>query len=152
MAVSTKVFAHFLQDATGGTGAGTSPNCDWLSDTIKIALVTVLPNQATDEFWTTPQANEVSGAAPGYSTGGITLTGKTLAASSLVSTYDSSLDPTWNTATFSAVAAVIYDSTPGTAATDPLIAYIDFGGTLSPSSGTLVITFNASGIFTVTVS
>ena len=85
-------------------------------------------------------------------TGGVTLAGKTLAVAGNVATFDSSTDPTWSTATFTARYAVIYDDTPATDATKPLLAYIDFGADLSPSNGSLVITFNASGIFTMTAS
>lgn len=156
MAVSTKVFAHFLQDACGGTGAGTAPNVDWLSDTIKIALCTssYTPNQSTDEFWTTPAANEV-GSGNGYTTGGATLGTKTLATSALITTFSAASPAAWtgSSAGFAAAYAVIYDSTPGTSATDPLICYIDFGGTRTLGVGdTLTITFNGSGIFTVTVA
>ena len=152
MAASTHVYAHAVPDMAGGVGAGTSPNIDWLSDSIYIALVNAYtPNQSAHEFWSDVVANEVPNGS-GYTTNGIVLTGKTLAVASLVATFDSSLDPTWSGATFTATHAIIYDRTPASDATRPLIAYIDFGGALSPVSGSLVIQFNASGILTATVS
>lgn len=56
---------------------------------------------------------------------------------------------TWTSsgAGFSAAYGLVYDSTPGTAATNPVIGYYDFGGTLTASGGgTLTITVPTSGI------
>lgn len=48
---------------------------------------------------------------------------------------------------FSAAYGLVYDSTPGTASTNPVIGYYDFGGTLTASGGgTLTITVPSSGI------
>jgi hypothetical protein len=48
---------------------------------------------------------------------------------------------------FTAAFGLLYDSTPGSAGTNPVIGYYDFGGSLSPSAGgTLTITVPASGI------
>jgi hypothetical protein len=62
----------------------------------------------------------------------------------------------WPSATFTAPNAArfgaVYDSTPGTAATNPLIGYIDFGADQSPQNGTLSITWNAAGIVNVSIS
>lgn len=156
MAVSTKVYARALQDACGGTSAGTAPNIDWLSDIINIALVAAAytPNQSTHEFWSDVVANEVANGN-GYLTNGATLASKTLATAALVTTFDAADPAVWTAsgAGFAAAYAVIYDRTPATDATRPLICYIDFGGTKTLAAGdTLTITFNASGIFTVTVA
>ncbi len=48
--------------------------------------------------------------------------------------------------------AVIYDTTPGSSATDPLIAYVDFGSDQSSSAGTFSIVWDAAGIFTTTAA
>jgi hypothetical protein len=47
--------------------------------------------------------------------------------------------------------AHIVDKTSGAAATNPLICYCTFDGDLSPSAGTLAITIDAAGVFTITV-
>ena len=47
--------------------------------------------------------------------------------------------------TLAAVAAAIYDSTPGSAATDPLITAEDFGGTISATGSTYTISPPAVG-------
>ena len=46
--------------------------------------------------------------------------------------------------------AVIYDATPGSDATDPLICYCVLDSDLSPNAGTLALTFDAAGILTLT--
>src|ERR1700757_3578112 len=143
MAVSAHFYDNFFVNLA-------AKDISLTSDTIKCALVSssYTPNQATDEYWSTPQAYEISGT--GYTTGGITLTSVTSSLVSGVWTFNAA-NISWTSATFSANYAVIYDSTPGTAATDPLIGYINFGTTESPSAGTLSISW-ASGIGTVTAS
>lgn len=63
-------------------------------------------------------------------------------------------DPSWGAgATFSGVRyAVMYDRTPATDATRPLIAYNDFGSDQSVTSGTFTITFDALGFLYHTVA
>lgn len=58
-------------------------------------------------------------------------------------------DVSWTSATITARYAVIYKST-GTASTDPLLAYIDFGTPQTSTNGTFAITWNSSGIITLT--
>lgn len=45
---------------------------------------------------------------------------------------------------------VVYDSTPGTDATRPLIGYATLDSDLSPNAGTVAITFAATGLLTLT--
>jgi hypothetical protein len=156
MAVSTKVYATATMEAFGGTTVGESPNIDWLSDDIYIALVksTYMPDQSADKFWSSVVGDEVANGN-GYATNGKLLIGKTLTVAALVATFVAANPAAWTAsgAGFAAAYAVIYDRTPATDATRPLICYIDFDGTRTLAAGdTLTITFNASGIFTVTVS
>jgi hypothetical protein len=152
MADTLKVYSRFPANALGSGVAGNTPNVDWLSDNIYIALLNAyVPNQDTHEFWADVVANELPNGN-GYATNGILLTGKTLTQSAHVETLDSSLDPTWTGATFTASHAVIYDRTPASDALRQLIAYITFGAPLSPVAGSLVIQFNAAGILTFTVA
>lgn len=54
---------------------------------------------------------------------------------------------------FSAAYGLVYDSTPASYSSDPVIGYYDFGGTLSPSSGgTLTITVPPAGILPLPTS
>ena len=89
-------------------------------------------------------SNEVAGTV--YSAGGNTLGSVTLTQTGGTIKFDAA-DTSWSSATItSARGAVIYDDT---VASDPLIAYIDFGSDFSSSNGTFTIAFNAGGIFTI---
>jgi hypothetical protein len=59
--------------------------------------------------------------------------------------------PTWANATFVTRYAVVADTTPGTAATNPLAACIDFGSDLSPSAGNFAITVDSDGLLTIPI-
>jgi hypothetical protein len=196
MPASGNVYAQ----AVGNVFAG---KINYLSDTIKLALVSssYTPNLTTDEYWSTPQADEITGT--GYTAGGATLASKTAtqtaanswgqawAAStayaagfvirpstgngylyqnatagtsgSTAPTFPTVVGETvadggciwtcvgtaivvfsaatvqWTASTISAAAAVLYDATPGTAATDPLIAVYQFGTTVSDTDGTFQV-------------
>lgn len=126
---------------------------DFDSDNIKIMLCTnaYTFDQDTHQY-KNQVTNEVTGT--GYTAGGQTLT-------SVAVTYDAptntikmdAADPSWPNSTITgARKAVIYDSTPGTDATRPIIAYLESDVDLSTTSGTLSITFDAAGIATITVA
>lgn len=122
------------------------------TDTIKCSLhtSTYTPNQDTHDFFN-DATNEVSGT--GYTAGGNTLANTTLTYTAGTNVFKFDADDTsWAASTITARYAVIYDSTPGTAATNPLILYIDFGADFSSTAGTFTITFDAAGIGTVTVA
>ena len=145
MAVSAKFYGKFFVSAF-------NKEIDLDTDTIKIMLCTssYTPDQDTHQYKSSV-TNEVTGT-------GYTATGATLASFSVA--YDTSTniikldatDPSWTTATITARYAVIYDASPGSDATRPLICYIDFGADVVASAGTLAITFDAAGLATVTVS
>lgn len=121
------------------------------SDALKWALTTstYVPNQGSDTFWSTPQANEVSGT--GYTAGGIAASGVTITNSGGVFTF------TTATADFGVLTVsnirilVLYDSTPGTAGTDPLIWYWDIGANQNPAGVDFQVQF-PSNVFTITPS
>lgn len=58
-------------------------------------------------------------------------------------------DPSWSSSTVTARYAVIYDRTPASDATRPLIACIDQGAAISSTNGTFAVTFNAQGILMI---
>lgn len=58
-------------------------------------------------------------------------------------------DPSWTSSTITARYAVIYNRTPASDATRPLIGLFDFGSNQSTNNGTFAITFDALGIFTL---
>ena len=105
------------------------------------------PNFDTDSVFG-DVGNEVTGA--GYTAGGEALTGVTFditgGAANAIITWDAA-DVTWTASTITnAAAAVIYNTSE---ANKPLIAYVDFGGNFSTTSGTFQIVWNASGVFTL---
>lgn len=61
-----------------------------------------------------------------------------------------SANATWSSSTISAAYAVIYDAQTGVGATEPLIALINFGGTVSSSSSTFQVTAPLLGWFWLT--
>jgi hypothetical protein len=60
-------------------------------------------------------------------------------------------DPAWPTSTITARRLVIYDSTPATDATRPLIALVDFGADVSSTAATFTVVFDVRGICYVLV-
>lgn len=127
---------------------------DWDTDDIRVALIAVAytPNQDTHSYWSSVVANELP-TASGYTAGGIALAGKTI-------TYDTVLNKTafkannvsWTfSATLSWRWAVVYNRTPATDATRPLICYLDYGAVQS-FTGVVDITWSADGVVTSTVT
>lgn len=149
MAVTAKWYGLGLKDLA-------SHSVDWLGGTVHVALVTnvYVPNQDTDHFWSTPQANEVAGT--GYTAAGVTLGTKTI-------TYDattnevrlSAANVSWTTASFTARYAVVFlqvgadMTTPGD---DILLGYVDFGADETVSAGTFSITWDATGVLKITAA
>jgi hypothetical protein len=142
----SKLYGQFIQQSF-------NKEIDWDSDTIKVALLTnsYTPDQDAHNYFDDVVAYEVTGT--GYTSGGITLTNKT-------NTYTSATnvivldadDVTWSSSTITARYAVIYDATPATNATRPLVGYVDFGSDQSSSNGNFTITWDSTGIVRVTVA
>jgi len=142
----SKLYGQFLSQAL-------NKEIDWDSDTIKVALLTnaYTPDQDAHNYLDDVVANEVSGT--GYTAGGNTLANKTNAynAGTNVIVLDAD-DTTWSSSTITARYAVVYDATPATNATKPLIGYVDFGSDQSSSNGNFTITWDATGIVRITVA
>lgn len=122
---------------------------DWTADTIKVILTTstYTPNQDTHGYHE-DITNECA-ATGNYSTGGATLGTPTIGSTNNVVKLDGD-DTTWAASTITAAFAVIYDSTPGASATNPLLFWVDFDGDESSSSGEFKITWHGSGMATIT--
>ncbi len=146
MAVTAHVFPQFAQLAM-------SKSDNWSSDTLMVALSDVtgpvtlstsgVQAAKTWSDWKTNVAAEITGT--GYTAGGVALTGVSLATSGDVATLSCS-NPSWTGATFTANQAVFYDSVTG-----DLVAFWDFGGAVSVTSGTFTLD-TAAGIVTATAS
>jgi hypothetical protein len=144
--MASKLYGQFLSQAL-------NKEIDWDTDTIKVALLTnaYTPDQDAHNYLDDVVANEVTGT--GYTAGGATLANKTNSynSSTNVITLDAD-DVTWSSSTITARYAVIYDATPATNATKPLIGYVDFGSDQSSSNGNFTITWDATGIVRITVA
>jgi hypothetical protein len=144
--MASKLYGQFISQAF-------NKEIDFDTDTIKVALLTnaYTPDQDAHNYFDDVVANEVTGT--GYTAGGLTLANKT-------NTYNSATnvivldadDVTWSSSTITARYAVVYDATPATNATKPLIGYVDFGSDQSSSNGNFTITWDATGIVRVTVA
>jgi hypothetical protein len=150
MAVTNLLFAHFPENLGGGDTAGEGP-MDLLSDTLKQTLHTSTwtPNQSTNQV-KADATNELT-TVNGYTALGVALGTKTYVSSALVTTFDAA-DTSWvlsGPITFRH--APIWNDTP-TSPADPLILNIDTGGDQTINGATLTMQFNASGIWTFTVS
>jgi hypothetical protein len=92
--------------------------------------------------WVT--ANEVTGT--GYTAGGVAVAPVTWTQGTNVVTFTSSGSPQWTASSFTAYGCLVYDTTT----TNQAISWNYFGGAQTVTSGTFSITWNASGILTLT--
>jgi hypothetical protein len=150
MATTAKWYGQALLGQFGATAAR---RVDWANDTIKVALVKAAytPDQDKHDFWDDVSANEVTGT--NYTAGGKELFEKTV-------TYDEATNTVrlkaktveWKEVTVEYRYAVVYKDT-GTAATSPVLGYLDTGGTQKIAAGLVKIEWDATdGAFRVVVS
>lgn len=118
------------------------------TDAIKVMLV---DSSYTPNIDTHANRSDVTGevSGTGYTAGGQALANKSVTQDNTNDTmvFDAD-DVTWAASTITARGAVLYKDT-GSAATDTLIAYFDFGVDESSSSGDFKITWNSGGILTL---
>lgn len=126
---------------------------DWSStDNFNLALTdnttTPTPGQ------TTPALTDFTEVTPGgnYSAGGILLDTlvNLVSEAAGVMTFDSTVNPSWlqNAANpTNAYWGIVFNNTN---ANKDAIAYIDLGGPIDLTAGDLTVTWNASGLFTIT--
>lgn len=136
------VTAHLFNKFFNHLGAA---GINLTSDTLKLGLVGTgwTPNQSSDEFWSTPQASEIS--ASGYTAGGTTIGSIAFTPSGW---SFAGANASWVGGPFAGVRySVLYDSTPvgittPTASQMPLIGYVDWGATVSLNG----VNWDAAGI------
>lgn len=125
---------------------------DWGSDTPYCMLTTsaYTPDQDTHDY-KNDVANEVTGT--GYTAGGAAIANPTVTYTGATNKFvlDGD-DVSWTTSTINARTAVIYDRTPATDATRPLVCYQQSDVDISSSGGTFQVTFAAAGIVEVTLA
>ena len=133
------------QALTGQYSATAARRVNWTGDTINVSLhtSTYAPNQDTHVFFS-DVTNEITGT--GYTAGGQALAGKSVS-------YDATTNETrllattasqWTNASFTARYAVIYSAAGGTAATNPLLGWVDFGADETVATGTFSITWDTT--------
>lgn len=100
--MTTTIYRAMLNQIFGSTAAGNAPNIDYLSDDIRIALVTssYTPNADTHDFWDDVVANEASGT-------GYTANGAALASKTITYTAANSWSPTWASGTAYSLNALV---------------------------------------------
>lgn len=118
-----------------------------LTDDIRFALVTAAytPNQDTHAYWSSVVANEATGT--NWPAGGQALAGKAALAYETGPNrqrYDAN-DISVATVTVTFRYGVLYDRTPATDATRPLIMLIDWGSTQTLTASTLNVVWSPDG-------
>lgn len=122
---------------------------DFDSDTVKAMLCTsaYVPNQDTHQYKSSV-TNEVTGT--GYTAGGVTLTGKTATYNASTNTLTLDADnPVWTGVTIAEIRFVVFYVDTGSAATSPLISYMDFETNLAPTAQNFTVSLATTGIVTV---
>jgi hypothetical protein len=109
------------------------------SDTIKLALIDtgVYTYSSTDEFWSAASAAEIG-------------TSQTLVSKTITDGVFDADNVTFTSVTGASVEALIIYKDTGSAATSPLIMYIDVAASglpVTPNGNNIDVQFNASGIF-----
>ncbi len=126
---------------------------DWTStDDIKCAILDNTTTPAAGDL--TPALGDYTevGAAGSYTAGGTSLGNLTTLVTEAagVMKFDSATNPSWAQNASNDTDAwwgLIYNDTQ---VGDPAIAFVELGGPVDMAAGALTITWNASGIFTIT--
>lgn len=149
MTITGKLYGLAMQSAF-------NKEIDWDTDTINCMLVGAgyTPNQDTHRYKSDLGANELTGT--GYSAGGAAIANRTFTYTGATNTLmlDGD-DVTWAASTITLPAngsAIVYDNTPATDATRPLICYQQTDTQIASTNGNFVVQWNASGIVSVVVS
>ena len=127
------------------------------SDTYKTALYT--SSATPDKTVTTAALTEYNGAASqwvtgnevsstNYSAGGTAVTPTALSQTTNVVTFTSSGSPSWSVVTFTTYGCLVYDSQSGQ--NNVGLSFNYFGGIQEVTVGNFAISWNASGILTIT--
>ena len=117
----------------------------YFTGTFKFLLVSSVPSESDlDTFdFRNDITNEVTGA--GYTSGGVAAT---VTVGSVDTTNDrtpvtiTDLTNAWTSSTISAVGGWLY-KVVGSSATDQLVGFVDFGGTVTSTAGNYSVTFTA---------
>jgi hypothetical protein len=117
----------------------------YFTGSFKFLLVSSVPSEANFDAYDFRDdiANEVTGT--GYTAGGVAVTvtvGSVDTTNNRTPVTISNLAPGWTGSTISAVGGWLY-KVVGTAATDQLIGFVDFNGTVTSTASDFNVTFTA---------
>lgn len=145
MAVTAKMYGNALMMMAAGS-------VNWPTDLIKCALLkpAYAPNQDTHIFRSSITAQEIA-ASGSYQAGGGTILTPTKAYAARVTTLDG-VDCAWTAISGTVAFAAIYKALGGADTADPLLGYVDLGGSQILVGADLSLAWNAAGIFTLTVA
>ena len=145
MAITSAICSSFKQELLQGKHSFESSG----GHTFKLALFDsdATLGASTTDYSTSEEITNTSGTA--YTAGGEALTNVTPVSSSTTAYTDFSPDVSWTDASFTANAALIYNTTTGTGTgTTDAVAAIAFGGDKTATSGTFTIQFPAAAAST----
>ena len=148
--MATFTFYNLFKEAQLDGNLSNTP-IDFDADNIYLSLHTntYVPSATTHDFFN-DASNEISPGG-GYTANGELLTTKTVNESGGTVTFDAD-DVTWsqNGSGFTTARYAVMYKNDGVAATSsPLIGYIDFTADKGNTTGDLTVSWNASGIFTL---
>ena len=109
-----------------------------------LALFTnAAPYAVGDTSYTSATANQVGTVGTGYTTNGLTCGQGVVAQTGDYTTVDFTTDPTWTASTITARTGVLYKyvAPGGTTANQYLVAILDFGASITSTSGDFKVTF-----------
>jgi hypothetical protein len=118
---------------------------DFDSATLKVLLVSAVPSEANFDAWEFRSDVTLEVTGTGYTAGGIsqpyTLNAVDTTNNRASITYTDRA-PGWTTSTITALGAIIYKDT-GSAATDVLMHFVDFGGTITGTASDFTVNYSA---------
>lgn len=110
----------------------------------KCILVSAVPSATELDTWINRSSVTTEVTGTGYTTGGVAVTatvGAVDTTNNRVTITFGNLSPGWTSSTITAVGAIIYLNS-GAAATDKLVQFVDFSGTVSSTAGNYSVTFS----------
>lgn len=127
--------------------SGTSGSQVFSSAAVQMSLHSAYTaDQDAHDFFNDASGTEIANGN-GYTTNGYTFANKAQSYDSSTDQVrlDNTVDPNWTSSTLSATDAVVWVNTAGASSTDPIYGAIDFGATVTTSSGTLTVALDTTG-------
>lgn len=125
------------------SGSATAQSLTFTGDALKMALIRTSPTgtygAASNNYSNVTGNTDEVASGGGYTTGGTALTNVSPVTSSTTAFGTFSPNPSWTSASFSATACMIYNTTGRDGVTGKSISLHDFGGTQTVTSGTFTV-------------